>query len=398
MPLTDVALRGLKPATGLKKITDGDGLQIWVFPNGSRLWRFAYRFGGKQKLLALGSYPEIGLRDARRKRDDARDIVAAGRDPAHERKIEKIVRATSLGNTFSALADEYLLKKGKEGLAPSTLKRLSFQLKYLRPVIGDRPIAALKAPEVLAALRPIEAKNAFETAIRTKELAGAIFRYAMATGRADTDPTQALRGALITPKTVHRAAITEAAGFGALLRTIDEYDGHFTIRNALQLLALVFTRPGELRLAQWSEFDLDGAVWKIPAGRMKMRVEHWVPLARQTIDILRQQKEIAGRSPFVLPSIRGQGRPISENTLNVALRTMGYTKNQMTAHGFRAAASTLLNESNCFSPDAIERALAHKERDEIRGAYNRGAYWAERVSMAQWWADYLDKLRGDGNR
>lgn len=393
MALTNVAIRALKPTGKLQKISDGEGLQLWVMPVGSRLWRYSYRYNSSQKTLALGAYPEITLADARKKRDEARALLVSGTDPSQQRKLDKITKALADAATFDAVAEEYLAKKIREGMAQSTLKRLQSQLRYISPAFGKRPISEITAPEVLAPLKKIDARGTHETATRTKELCGAIFRFGMATGHRKDDPTQALHGALTSHKVKHRAAITDPIAFGAFLRAVEDFDGQQTTKAALKLLALVFTRPGELRNAEWNELNLDKAVWLIPAGRMKMRREHQVPLSRQALGILRELQAITGGGKLLFPGNRSIQRPISENTLNAALRRMGYTKEQMTAHGFRGTASTLLNESGKFSPDAIERALAHQDSDEIRRAYNRGAYWNERIEMAQWWADHLDVLK-----
>lgn len=396
MALTDVAIRALKPTDKLQKISDGEGLQLWVMPVGSRLWRYAYRYNGEQKTLALGAYPEITLAEARKKRDEARALLVSGVDPGQQRKLDKITKAISDAATFDAVAEEYLAKKMREGIAASTVKRLRSQLRLVSPVFGNRPIAEITVPEVLAPLKKIDARGTHETATRTKELCGAIFRFGMATGRRMDDPTQALKNALTNHKVKHRAAILEPVAFGALLRAIEDSDVQPTTKAALKLLALVFSRPGELRNAEWPEFDLEKGVWRIPAGRMKMRREHQVPLSRQALEILKELQAITGNGKLLFPGNRSTQRPISENTLNAALRRMGYDKDEVTAHGFRGTASTLLNESGKFSPDAIERSLAHQDNDEIRRAYNRGAYWNERVTMAQWWADHLDVLKEGG--
>ncbi|MGL5448057.1 MAG: tyrosine-type recombinase/integrase [Rhabdaerophilum sp.] len=396
MTLTDTAIKNLKANGEKQKISDGGGLQLWISPSGTKSWRFAYRFNGTQKDIVLGQYPVVGLADARKRRDEAKALLATGIDPGQQRKLNKITKAIADAATFEAVAEEYLAKKIREGMAASTVKRLRSQLRYVIPVFGKRPISEITTVEVLDPLKRIDAKGIHETATRTKELCGAIFRYGMATGRRTDDPTQALHGALTSHRVKHRAAILDAVDFGALLRAIEDFDGQPTTKMALKLLPLVFTRPGELRNAEWSEFNLDNAVWIIPAGRMKMRREHHVPLSRQALDILKTLQALTGKGKLLFPGNRSYLQPISENTLNAALRRMGYTKEQMTAHGFRGSASTLLNESGKFSPDAIERALAHQDSDEIRRAYNRGAYWNERVTMSQWWADHLDVLKEGG--
>lgn len=397
MALTDTALRALKAKATKQKISDSEGLQIWVLPSGTKVWRFAYRFNGTQKDIALGKYPTVGLADARKKRDEAKALLALGIDPSQQRKLDKITKAISDAATFDAVAEEYLDKKIREGMAASTVKRLRSQLRLVSPVFGNRPISEITVPEVLAPLKKIDARGTHETATRTKELCGAIFRFGMATGRRLDDPTQALKNALTNHKVKHRAAILDAQAFGALLRAVEGSDVQPTTKAALKLLALVFSRPGELRNAEWIEFDLEKAVWRIPPGRMKMRREHQIPLSRQALEILKELRAITGNGKLLFPGNRSIQRPISENTLNAALRRMGYDKDEVTAHGFRGTASTLLNESGKFSPDAIERSLAHQDNDEIRRAYNRGAYWNERVTMAQWWADHLDTLRKGGD-
>jgi integrase len=397
MTLTDMQIKKANKGEKIIKLSDGGGLQLWITPTGSKLWHLAYRDSqGKQKKLAFGAYPTVGLADARKKRDEAKALLASGIDPGQQRKLNKITKAISDAATFNAVAEEYLEKKMREGMAASTVKRLRSQLRLVSTAFGDRPIAEITVPEVLAPLKKIDARGTHETATRTKELCGAIFRFGMATGRRANDPTQALKNALTNHKVKHRAAILEPVAFGALLRAIEDSDVQPTTKAALKLLALVFSRPGELRNAEWSEFDFAIAVWRIPAGRMKMRREHQVPLSRQALEILKELQIITGNGKLLFPGNRSVLRPISENTLNAALRRMGYDKDEVTAHGFRGTASTLLNESGKFSPDAIERSLAHQDNDEIRRAYNRGAYWNERVTMAQWWADHLDVLKEGG--
>lgn len=401
MPLTDTAIRVAKPSERVAKLSDGGGLQIWIMPNGSKLWRLAYRFGGKQKKLAIGSYPEISLAGARDVRAGARQLLATGVDPSQQKRLNKLAFAVGQANTFAVLAAELVDKKRREEKAPNTLSKLEWLFGLANQIIGPRPIAEITAPEVLSLLKGIEAKGRLETAKRLRAVVGEVFRYAIATARATTDPTFALRGALTAPKVKHRAAITDTKGLGGLFRAIDGFEGQPTTKAALKLMAILFPRPGELRLAEWGEFDLAAGVWTIPASRAKMRREHRVPLPRQALAILEDLRSISGHGALVFPGYGmsgGEGRkiahrPISENTLNGALRRMGYGPDEMTSHGFRAAASTLLNESGKWSPDAIERALAHQDADAVRRAYARGEHWKERVAMAQWWADYIDTLR-----
>ncbi len=396
MPLTDTAIRNAKPGEKLVKLSDGGGLQLWITPHGSKLWNLAYRdLQRKQRKLSFGLYPGVSLAEARKKRDEAKTLLASGVDPGQQKRLEKLTRAISDATTFRAVAEDYLDKQRRQGRSEATLTKNRFLLDQAFPLIGERPIAEIKAPEILAILKDLERRGRLETARRCRATIGGVIRYAIATSRAESDPTPALAGAIIPPKVKHRAAILDPAGLGAFLRGADDFEGQPTTRAGLRLLPLVFTRPGELRMAEWREFDLANAVWTIPAGRTKMRRAHEVPLARQAVAILSELHALTGRGRLVFPGLRSVERPISENTLNASMRRMGYSNDEVTAHGFRATASTLLNQSGKFSPDAIERALAHQDPDAVRRAYNRGAYWQERVEMAQWWADYLDHLRRD---
>ncbi|WP_100961225.1 integrase arm-type DNA-binding domain-containing protein [Bosea sp. FBZP-16] len=405
MPLSDVAIRAAKPAASVRKLSDGGGLQLWLMPNGAKLWRLAYRFAGKQKKLAIGPYPAIGLSEARAKRQEARAHLIAGRDPSIQKRAVKAQALDSQGQTFAKIAAELLDKKRREGKAANTLAKLEWLHGLANAAIGDRPVSEITAAEALSALRKVEDKGRLETAKRLRAVIGEVFRYAIATARAENDPTFALRGALSAPVVKHRAAITDPVQLGGLMRAIDGFNGQPSTNAALKLMAYLFPRPGELRMAEWREFDLEKAVWTIPATRAKMRREHRVPLPHQAVAVLSELRPISGSGRLVLPGYGvsgGEGRkveqrPISENTLNGALRRMGFTQDEMSSHGFRAAASTLLNESGKFSADAIERALAHQDPDAVRRAYARGEHWQERVTMAQWWADQLDAWR-DGAR
>lgn len=397
MPLSDVALRRAKPRARPFKLSDAGGLFVLVKPNGSKLWRLAYRFGGRQKLLALGAYPVVTLADARAARDRAKARLAQGTDPGHERKIARLATGTGSGESFSAIAKEWLRKREREGAAPVTLDKARWLLGLADGVIGVRPCRDITPLELLALFRVTEGKGHYETARRLRSTCGRVFRYAVAIGRADRDPTADLRGALVTPKVRHRAAIVEPKAIGGLLRAIDGYDGQRTTQAALRLMALVFVRPGELRAAEWTEFALADQVWLIPAQRMKMRRTHRVPLSRQALAVLRDLQGLTGHGRFLFPGIRTPTRPMSENTLNAALRRLGYSADDMTAHGFRAMAATRLNEMGRWGADAIERQLAHQEPNEVRRAYTHAAeYWDERVRMMQAWADYLDRLKADG--
>ncbi|MBB4196688.1 integrase [Rhodoblastus sphagnicola] len=396
MALTDIEIKSAKGRDKPYKLADGGWLYLVVNPSGSKLWRMAYRFDGKERLLSLGAYPLVSLKDARAKRDEAKAALLAGIDPGEQKKRDKAAAALSQGNTFNVIADELIAKKRREGKSETTLSKNEWALSFVRPTLGDRPISEITAADVLGVLRQVEARGRHETAGRLRALIGQVFRYAIATARADNDPTFALRGALTTPTTKHRAAITDPAELGAFLRALDGYEARGATLAAMRLLPLVFTRPGELRLAEWAEIDMANAVWTIPASRTKMRREHQVPLCRQALAILSELHTMTGDGRLVFPGLRTAERPISENTMNAALRRLGYSQDEVTAHGFRATASTLLNESGKFSADAIERALAHQDPDPVRRAYARGVFWQERVEMAQWWADYLDRLKAGG--
>ncbi len=390
MPLTDARCRSHVADAKLTKLSDGGGLQLWVRPNGARLWRLAYRFKGKQKLLALGVYPTVSLARARQARDEAKRLLAEGVDPAAERK--RAARAEADAPTFRAIAEEYLAKLKREARAEATLAKTEWLLSFANAEFGMDPVRAIGAPTILRVLQRLETRERYESARRLRSTIGSVFRYAIATARADVDPTYALKGALTQVRPSPRAAITDACRFGALLRAIDAFEGQPGTRIALQLLALLFPRPGELRLATWCEFDLPRAVWSIPASRMKMRRAHRLPLSRQAIERLEALRRIS-RGELLFPGVRSAARPISDGTLNAALRRLGYANDEVSAHGFRATASTLLNESGRWHPDAIERQLAHGEADDVRAAYARSDFWDQRVAMMQWWADELDRLR-----
>ena len=390
--LTDAKIRTAKPSHRPLKLSDGGGLHLLIQPHGSKLWRASYRFGGKQRTLALGIYPAVGLQKAREQRDAAKRLLASGIDPAAQRRIAKQI--ADGGNTFRAIAEEIIAKQTKEGRATTTLEKLRWLLIDLAcPYIGDRPVSEITAPELLAVLRRVEARGRYESAKRLRATCSVVFRYAIATGRAEHDPSADLRGALIAPTVTHRPAITDPIGIGGLLRAIDSYDGHVPTRAALRLAPLLFVRPGELRHAEWTDFDLPVALWTIPAVKMKMRRPHKVPLSRQALAIIEELEPITGETRWLFPSVRTIARPISETTLNAALRRLGYSADQQTPHGFRSIASTRLNEMGRWSPDVIERQLAHEDTNDIRSAYNSAQHWPERVEMMQVWADYLDRLR-----
>lgn len=394
--LTDVAVKKAQPSAKILKMADGGGLQLWIFPDGAKRWRLAYRFDGKQKLLAIGVYPTVGLKEARDARDSTKQLLARGKDPSNAKREDRAAKVVSCENTFNALADELLDKARREGKAARTLSKLEWLLSLARPALGPRPINKISASDVLAALRVVEARKKYETAKRLRATIGQVFRYAIATGRADNDPTIALKGALTAPQVTHRAAITEPVAFGALLRAIADYKGSPETVAALELLALTFVRPGELRAMEWAEVNLDAALWIIPASKMKMRRDHRVPLAPRAVTILKELRNITGGGKFVFPSIRSPKRCMSENTINAALVRLGFTSDVMTGHGFRAAASSMLNECGLWHADAIERQLAHVDSDNVRRAYHRAEYWDERVKMMHYWADRLDAMRRGG--
>lgn len=393
MVLTATAIRNAKPRAKPYKLGDSQGLYLLVEPSGGKLWRMKYRVDGREKKFAIGSYPEVGLAEARKRREEARELLADGKDPSREKQQAKQRAKLAAANTFGIIAQEFIDKRRREGMSASTGDKSEYYISRMGTAFARLPISSIAPPDILAVLRRIEAKGNYETARRVLQLAGRVFRYAVATARLTSDPSRDLRGALTAPTPKHYGAIIEAKRAGELLRAIDGYEGQVLTRLAMQLSPHVFVRPGELRHAEWEEIDLDGALWTIPATKMKMRKAHLVPLSRQSVEILRTAHIITGPKGFVFPSIRTRARPMSENTVNAGLRRLGFTGDEMTAHGFRAMASTLLNESGRWSPDAIERALAHGDDDRVRAAYHRGAHWKERVEMAQWWSDYLDQLR-----
>jgi len=396
MALTDIAIRNAKPRPKPYKLADALGLFRLVQPSGGKLWRLKYRVEGREKKLGFGVYPDVSLSDARKRREEARELLATGKDPSREKQRDKAKARIDAGNTFTAIASEYCQKRrrdGTKGWAPATAIRSEYLLSLLNGSIGRMAINEIEPIDILGAIRKIESRGNLESARRTLQLAGAVFRYAVATARLASDPTRDLRGALTAPTVTHYGAITDASRVGELLRAIDGYEGQGFTKLAMQVAPHVFVRPGELRHAEWSEFDLDTGLWSIPAGKMKSRKVHQVPLSRQVLEMLRDLHSLTGPVGYVFPSIRSRARPMSENTINAGLRRLGYSSTEMTAHGFRAMASTLLNESGKWHPDAIERALAHGDTDKVRAAYHRGAHWKERVEMAQWWSDYLDQLR-----
>lgn len=392
MPLNDTTIRNVKPEAKQRKLYDSGGLFLLVAPNGGKWWRFKYRFGGKEKLISFGTYPQVSLKDAREDRDNAKKLLRNHIDPAAERKA---VKQTESGQgSFDAVAREWLSKfstSWSRGHTRTIDQRLK---KYILPNLGKRQINEITAQELLAVLRKIEARGYGETAHRVKQICGQIFRYAIATGRTDRDPAADLKGALPPPKSKRMASIIDPKGVGGLLRAIDDYKGSIVTQCALQFGILTFVRPGELRRAKWEEINLETAEWRIPAEKMKMKTPHIVPLSKQAMAILERIKSLTGQSRYVFPSERSDSRPMSENTVNAALRRMGYTKDELTGHGFRSMASTLLHEQG-WKSDIIERQLAHQERNKVKASYNFAEHLSERRKMMQNWADRLDSMRSD---
>jgi integrase len=391
MPLTHVQIVNAKPRDKAYRLFDGRGLYVEISPAGGRWWRFKYRIGGKEKRLSFGVYPDVSLKEAREKLEEARKHLDSGRDPGALRKSTETFAAEATADTFEVVAREWFAlnsSKWAPGHGDKIIRRLECNVF---PWLGMRPIAEIKASELLAVLRRIEARGAHETAHRALQNCGRVFRYAVVTDRADRDITRDLSGALAPVIEQHHATITEPRAVGALLRAIQGYQGSFVTQCALRLAPLVFVRPGELRKAEWSEFEVENSEWRIPAERMKMNAPHLVPLSRQAVEILRELEPLTGGGRFVFSGEIDKNRPMSDNTVLSALRRLGYSTTEMTGHGFRSMASTLLNEQG-WNADAIERQLAHAERNAIRAAYNYADYLPERRLMMQAWADYLDKL------
>ena len=388
--LTDLKIKKAKPSDKSFKLFDGGGLFLLITPSGGKLWRLKYRFRGMEKLLTLGKYPNVTLSEAREKRFEAKKKIDAHIDPCEEKKA---VRIEQTENTFLNVAIEWH-SKVIHTWTPGHAEKIMRSLKRdLFPLIGDRPIKEIKSPEILAALRVIELRGAIETAHRVKTMASQVFRYAIATGRAEYDPTINLKGALKPIIERHLSSIIEPDKIAGLLRAIDGYQGTFVVKCALQLAPLFFVRPGELRHAEWAGIDFDSALWTIPAELMKMRVSHIVPLSRQAIEILKSLQPFTCSSRYVFPSARSNERPMSNNAILAALRRMGFEKDEMSGHGFRAMARTILDEVLQIRPDFIEHQLAHAVRDPNGRAYNRTSHIAERAKMMQVWADYLDGLK-----
>jgi integrase len=390
-PLSETKVRTVKPKEKPQKLFDGGGLFLMVTPAGGKLWNFKYRFEGKEKKQAFGAYPYVSLAEARQKREKAKALLAKGVDPSDTRKAQKDA-ATQETETFEVVAREWHLKFSSswaKSHANKIIRRLEL---YIFPWLGDQPIKSISAPELLTVLRRIESRGILETAHRAHQNCSQVFRYAVATGRAERDPSGDLRGAIPPASSKHMATITDPKEIAALLRSIDAYKGSIVTRCAMKLAPLVFVRPGELRHAEWSEINFDTAEWRIPAEKMKAKTLHIVPLSKQTIDVLQEIQPLTGDGKYVFPSPRTNKRPMSDNAVLSALRRMGYAKEEMSGHGFRSMASTLLNEMG-WNRDAIERQLAHAERNSIRAAYNYAEFMPERKRMMQAWADYLEALK-----
>lgn len=394
-PLSELKIKNAKATDGkLKRLYDGDGLVLEVTPKGGKLWRFKYQFEGKEKKIAFGIYPDVSLDLARERRHEARKLVAQGIDPAAVRKDEKTGKATRKKNTFELLAREWLQHTEGDRSSQTHKKFSRFLELDVYPKLGERPVAEIEAPELLEVVRLVEARKAFDVAHQVHRLCGQVFRYAIQTGRASRDPSVDLKGALKKRLEVkHRAAILEPAKVGALLRAIEGFEGHYVTKCALRLLPLLAVRPGELRHMEWAEIDLDGALWSIPGPKMKMKQAHLVPLSKQALEILREIQALTGRGRLVFPGIRTGDRPLSDVTLNAALRRMGYTKDDMTSHGWRSVFRTLADEKLKQRPDWIEHQLAHAVHGPLGRAYNRAQFLEERGEMMQLWSDYLDTLK-----
>ncbi|WP_104656729.1 tyrosine-type recombinase/integrase [Ralstonia insidiosa] len=391
MPLTDVEIRNARPREKAYRLTDGAGMYLEVSPAGGKYWRFKYRFASKEKRLALGVYPEVSAKEARGRRDDARKLLANGIDPGIERKVQKAATVERAANSFEAVAREWFARQAPNWAATHADKIIARLEKDVFPWLGGRPIAEIKTPEVLAVLRRVEARGALDTAHRVHQNCGQVFRYAVATGRAERDMTGDLRGALPAARHTHFASITDPSAVAGLLRALDAFQGTFVVQCALRLAPLLFVRPGELRTAEWSQFDLDRAQWRYTVSKTK--TEHLVPLASQAAAILRELHALTGQRQYVFPG-RDVKKPMSGAAINAALRRMGFdTKTEITGHGFRAMARTILHEQLRFPSEVIEHQLAHKVPDALGTAYNRTKFIDDRVVMMQRWADYLDELK-----
>ncbi|WP_321326837.1 integrase arm-type DNA-binding domain-containing protein [uncultured Parasphingorhabdus sp.] len=394
MPLTVKAIEHASPGAKNWKLSDEKGLYLLISKTGSKRWYLKYRFDRKEKKISFGPYPEVGLKVARAKRDEARALLAEGKDPSRERQTSRFQERISRANTFGTIAREFIAKRASDGdkaICDTTRAKTEWLLSLLEPKLGKIPIGEITAPTLLSVLQDVEGSGRKETARRLRSFAGRVLDYAIATGRADNNPAPALRRALSTPSVRHHPAIIDRSEFGKLLKSIDTYNGHTSTNAALRISPHLFQRPGEIRAMKWADLNLEEAIWTIPAGETKMRREHRVPLSNQVVSTIESLKDISGHSEYVFPSFNPK-KPLSENAINGALKTLGYG-GVMTAHGFRTSASSLLNESNLWNPDAIERALAHQDSNAIRAVYNRTAYWDERVQMMQWWSDEIERMK-----
>ncbi|TAU29785.1 DUF4102 domain-containing protein [Rhizobium ruizarguesonis] len=393
MPLTDIQIRNAKADGKPRKLADSSGLYLYVSAAGGKSWRLDYNFFGKRKTLTIGSYPSVTLAEARSQRDEAKRKLAEGIDPSLAKKRHQLEAKAAAGNTFGLVADEFIEKLRRDKRAEPTITKNTWMLKVLAAKLGPYPITQITAKDVLAVLTSIEKSGRVESALATRSTIGRVFRYAIATARAETDPTSALRGALQRHVPTSHPALTTRSELGGIMRAIYGYEGWPSLVAALKIQALCFARPGETRSMEWSELDLQGAIWTIPAAKAKMRREHHVPLSRQALEIIAQIKELYAEGSYVFPSMMSGKKLLSENSMNSALRRMGVGGDEHTAHGFRSSASSILNESGEFKPDAIEVQLAHLDGSTVRRVYNRATYWDERVRMMQWWADALDEER-----
>ncbi|MGO6795703.1 DUF4102 domain-containing protein [Rhizobium ruizarguesonis] len=393
MALTDVQVRNAKKSEKPYKLPDGKGLYLYVSTAGGKSWRLDYAYFGKRKTLTLGVYPAIGLAQARGRRDEAKKKLSEGLDPSLAKKREQLATKAAAGNTFGLIADEFIAKLGRDKRAQPTIDKNTWMLKVLAKKLSPYPITQISAKDVLDVLTMIEKSGRVESALATRSAIGRVFRFAIATARAENDPTSALRGALQRHVPVSHPALTTRKELGGLMRAIYGYEGWSSLVAALKIQALCFARPGETRSMEWSELDLGNAIWTIPAAKTKMRREHHVPLSRQAIEILKHMNMLFGDEQRVFPSMMSGKNLLSENSLNSALRRMGVGDSEHTAHGFRSSASSILNESGLFKADAIEAQLAHVDGSKVRRIYNRATYWEERVRMMQWWADMLDEER-----
>jgi integrase len=394
MKLTATAVKNAKPG----RHSDGEGMYLLVTEAGQKYWRFDYRFLGKYKTLALGVFPDTNLAMARSKRTEARSLLARDQDPSVAKRKAKAVAKQKLDNTFQSVAQKWLETTASQRKSNTDAKLKSWLSRDVLPQLGNLPISEIKTTDILVALRKMEARGVFDSVLRVKQIISRIMKFAVREGLIERDPTYELQGpdTFKSKPTRHHAAITDPKAFGGLLRAITGYEGHFVIKTALQLSPMVFVRPGELRAMEWTEVDLENATWSIPGHRMKMSIDHIVPLSTQAVELLTQLRLITGHHKLVFPSIKGEGRPISENTLNAALNSIGYDGSLHRAHGFRASARTLLDEQLGFPAHLIEHQLAHAVKDANGRAYNRTSHLEERKKMMQRWANYLDQLAVGG--